>query len=80
MAHSADYNCSHTVDDLPDGLTQEEKQEFWEAFREFDKDKSGTINTKELGVAMRALGQNPTEQVGFCVFGGWVCDDCTYMV
>nr|CAD2141356.1 unnamed protein product [Meloidogyne enterolobii] len=43
-------------------LTPEEIDEFREAFMMFDKDGNGTISTKELGVAMRSLGQNPTEQ------------------
>ena len=35
--------------------------EFKEAFNEFDTDGGGTITTKELGYAMRAMGMNPTE-------------------
>lgn len=46
-------------------MTSEEIEEFKEAFILFDKDQSGTISTKELGIAMRALGQNPTEQVRY---------------
>lgn len=44
-------------------LSVEEIEEFREAFNVFDKDGSGTISSKELGIAMRTLGQNPTEQV-----------------
>ena len=44
-----------------DQLTEEQIQEFKEAFALFDKDGDGTITTKELGTVMRSLGQNPTE-------------------
>ncbi|CAD5219622.1 unnamed protein product [Bursaphelenchus okinawaensis] len=43
-------------------FTAEELQEFAQAFDMFDKDKNGTMNIKELGVAMRTLGLNPTEE------------------
>uniref|UniRef100_A0A1I7XXX0 Calmodulin-like protein n=1 Tax=Steinernema glaseri TaxID=37863 RepID=A0A1I7XXX0_9BILA len=42
-------------------LSPEEIDEFKEAFLMFDKDGNGTMSIKELGVAMRCLGQNPTE-------------------
>ncbi|KAI9343083.1 centrin-2-like protein [Zopfochytrium polystomum] len=40
-------------------LTAEQKQEIREAFDLFDTDGSGTIDVKELKVAMRALGFEP---------------------
>ena len=40
----------------PPELTEDQKQEIREAFDLFDTDGSGTIDTKELKVAMRALG------------------------
>ncbi|KAL3874529.1 hypothetical protein ACJMK2_037534 [Sinanodonta woodiana] len=34
---------------------------YYEAFKLLDTEENGTITTKELGTAMRTLGQNPTE-------------------
>lgn len=45
------------------GLTQQKRQEIKEAFELFDTDGSGTIDAKELNVAMRALGFEMTEEV-----------------
>lgn len=42
-------------------LSAEQEQEFKDVFTIFDKDGDGTVSTKELGVVMRALGQNPTD-------------------
>lgn len=36
--------------------------EYRDAFQHFDKDNSGFITTKELGNAMRSLGENPREE------------------
>ena len=46
---------------MVDQLTEQEREEFKEVFNMFDKDGDNTISTKELGVVMRALGQNPTD-------------------
>uniref|UniRef100_A0A7E4ZXU8 Calmodulin n=1 Tax=Panagrellus redivivus TaxID=6233 RepID=A0A7E4ZXU8_PANRE len=43
-------------------INSEELEEYTQAFKLFDKDGNGSISSKELGVAMRSLGQNPTEQ------------------
>lgn len=42
-------------------LSDEEMRCFFEAFKEFDYNNDGHINTKELSNVMRSLGQNPTE-------------------
>ncbi|XP_051127407.1 caltractin-like [Andrographis paniculata] len=44
------------------GLTAQKKQEIKEAFELFDTDQSGTIDAKELNVAMRALGFEMSEE------------------
>jgi len=43
-------------------LTDEQKQEIKEAFDLFDTDGSGEIDSKELKVAMRALGFEPKKE------------------
>ncbi|KAM5136602.1 centrin-1 [Callospermophilus lateralis] len=43
-------------------LTEDQKQEVREAFDLFDADGSGTIDVKELKVAMRALGFEPKKE------------------
>ncbi|KAG5459673.1 MAG: hypothetical protein BJ554DRAFT_8376, partial [Olpidium bornovanus] len=43
-------------------LTAEQKQEIREAFDLFDTDGTGTIDAKELKVAMRALGFEPKKE------------------
>ena len=42
-------------------LSQEQVAELKQSFNEFDVDGGGTITTRELGYAMRAMGMNPTE-------------------
>ena len=45
-------------------LTEEQKQEIRDAFDQFDTDGSGSIDAKELKVAMRALGfELPREEI-----------------
>lgn len=44
------------------GLSEEQKQEIREAFDLFDTDGSGSIDAKELKVAMRALGFEPKKE------------------
>ena len=46
----------------PLNLTDEQKQEIKEAFDLFDTDGSGSIDSKELKVAMRALGFEPKKE------------------
>ncbi|XP_043823908.1 centrin-2-like [Dromiciops gliroides] len=43
-------------------LTEDQKQEIREAFDLFDTDGTGTIDVKELKVAMRALGFEPKKE------------------
>ena len=46
---------------MADRLTEEQIEEFKEAFSLFDKDADGAITTTEIGTVMRSLGQNLSE-------------------
>ncbi|CAM9316280.1 unnamed protein product [Discosporangium mesarthrocarpum] len=43
-------------------LSNEEKEDYQEAFKNFDKDNSGYIDQRELGIVMRSLGYSPSNQ------------------
>ena len=45
-----------------EGLSREQIEQFKEAFRLFDKDGSGSIDMEELGVVMKSLGQDLSEE------------------
>ena len=46
---------------MAEDLTEEQIQEFKEAFSLFDKTGEGCIKTEDLGTIMRNIGQNPTQ-------------------
>ncbi|XP_040868255.1 probable calcium-binding protein CML20 isoform X3 [Glycine max] len=57
---------SKRYNNIPRGhhhLTTQKKQEIREAFELFNTDGSGTIDAKDLNVAMRALGFEMTEEL-----------------
>ncbi|CAH8555109.1 unnamed protein product [Heterobilharzia americana] len=56
-------------------LTEDQKQEIREAFELFDTDKSGTIDVKELKVAMRALGFEPKKEEIRKLLSEFECDN-----
>mmetsp|Transcript_3328 Transcript_3328/g.5176 ORF Transcript_3328/g.5176 Transcript_3328/m.5176 type:complete len:152 (+) Transcript_3328:77-532(+) len=43
-------------------LTNEEIEDYKEAFDNFDKDRNGEIDQVELGIVMRSLGYSPTDK------------------
>ncbi|GMI12669.1 hypothetical protein TrVE_jg3124 [Triparma verrucosa] len=47
--------------DLAASITEDQIEEFKDAFSLFDRDGDGTITTVELGTVMRSLGQSVTE-------------------
>lgn len=53
---------SQTTNTMSNNLTEEQIQEFKEAFTLFDKDNNGTISKQELSTVMRSLGLSPSEQ------------------
>lgn len=49
---------------MTDNLTEDIIAEYKEAFQIYDREgHPDTLTTKDLGAVLRALGQNPTEQV-----------------
>merc|ERR1711918_109343 len=53
---------SRVASRMADQLTEEQRQQFKEAFQLFDADGTGSIDNKELGACLRALGQSPSDK------------------
>ena len=49
------------INKMSDQLTEDQKDEFKEAFSLFAKDGGNVIKAKDLGIVMRSAGQNLTE-------------------
>ncbi|KAJ4455447.1 putative Calmodulin-related protein [Paratrimastix pyriformis] len=49
------------ADEIRLTLSEDQVEQYREAFALFDKDQDGNITTKELGTVMRSLGLAPTE-------------------
>ena len=47
---------------MADQFTKEQIDEFKDGFSLFDKDNDGSITAKELGMVMRSVGENPTDE------------------
>merc|ERR1712096_39913 len=62
MGTPSNNKMSRRAPARPKGLTDDQIQEIREAFDLFDTDGSGTIDAKELKVAMRALGFEPKKE------------------
>ena len=60
MQESAGPRAASVPETLP-SPTSFSSPELREAFREFDKDKDGYINCRDLGNCMRTMGYMPTE-------------------
>merc|ERR1711976_618087 len=52
-------------------LTADERNACAQAFRSFDRDGSGTIDSKELKQVLNALGQSPTDEDVFNMIRRW---------
>ena len=44
------------------GLSDHQIEEFREAFRLYDRNDDGTITNKDLGMVLKAIGQNPSDE------------------
>ena len=44
------------------GLSDHQIEEFREAFSLYDRNDDGTVTTKDLGLVLKAIGQNPSDE------------------